>query len=134
MKTQNQQPKIITLYGNVGNDPEIKIIPGKDRTKMVYDAVLDQLAERHIAGKDQELRTFSIAINAKTPETGEELTRWIRCADWKGNSKNLRKGDRFALQGTLREHTYEKDGEQKTVKDFTVLDVRVQQPRHRGTC
>ncbi len=127
MKTQ--QPTI-TIYGNVGGDPELKTISGKDFTKNVYDAIIDEVVERQFTGKDKELRTFSIAVSKKD-ESGTEVTRWVRCTDWKGNSTLLRKGDRVALKGFFREHEYEKDGEKKTAKDFQVLEVSVQKRKIR---
>lgn len=130
MKTQQTQNPLITLYGNVGGDPEIKTIAGKEFTKEIYDAIIDDVVERQYTSKDKELRTFSVAVSKKD-DAGTEVTRWIRCSDWKGNSKLLRKGDRVALKGFFREHTYEKDGEQKTARDFNVLEVSVQKRKLR---
>ena len=130
MTTRNQQPTI-TIYGNVGKNPEIKTIRSQDRTVDVYDPIIDDTVERHFPGEEKELRTFSIAVNAKNPETNEEITRWVRCTDWKGLSKLLRQGDRVAVKGFFRETTYEKDGEQKTAKDFQVQAVSVQKRKVR---
>ena len=36
----------ITLYGNVGGDPETRTIPGKQVTKQFYDPIIDDMVER----------------------------------------------------------------------------------------
>ncbi len=36
----------ITLYGNVGGDPETRTIPGKQVTKQFYDPIIDDMIER----------------------------------------------------------------------------------------
>ena len=35
--------KIVTLFGNVGQDPEIRPIPGKAVSRWVYDEVIDDV-------------------------------------------------------------------------------------------
>ena len=66
----------ITLYGNVGNDPETRTIPGKQVTKQFYDPIIDDMVEREFTTPEREVRTFSIAVSKKDPE-GNDVTRWI---------------------------------------------------------
>ena len=71
----------ITLYGNVGGDPETRTIPGKQVTKQFYDPIIDDMIEREFTTPEREVRTFSIAVSKKDDE-GNDVTRWIRCDDW----------------------------------------------------
>ena len=53
----------ITLYGNVGADPETHTIPGKEMTKKVYDPVTDEVVEREYTTPDREVRALAIDVN-----------------------------------------------------------------------
>ena len=117
----------ITLYGNVGGDPETRTIPGKQVTKQFYDPIIDDMVEREFTTPEREVRTFSIAVSKKDTE-GNDVTRWIRCDDWNRLSRLVGKGDRVKVKGHFRERTYQKDGETKTVRDFVVEDRRRRQP------
>jgi single-stranded DNA-binding protein len=64
----------ITLYGNVGNDPETRTIPGKQVTKQFYDPIIDDMVEREFTTPEREVRTFSIAVSKKDP-AGNDVTR-----------------------------------------------------------
>lgn len=122
----------VILYGNLGGDPELKTIPGKEVTTNVYDAIIDDPVEKTFTTKDREVRNFSVAVSKKN-EAGEQVTRWIRCIDWSGCSKLLRKGDRVKLNGYFKEpRTYEtKAGETVTVKDFVVLKAHAEKMKVR---
>lgn len=63
----------ITLYGNVGADPETRTLPGRQFTKEVYDPIIDDLVKRDFASPEREVRTFSIAVSKKDAE-GNEIT------------------------------------------------------------
>ncbi len=76
------------------------------------------------------MRTFSITVSKKDAE-GKEVTRWIRCDDWKGLSRLVRKGDRVKVKGTFRERSYQKDGETKTVRDFVIQDLAFERQKIR---
>lgn len=121
----------ITLYGNVGGDPETRTIPGKQVTKEVYDPIIDDTVEREFTTSEREVRTFSIAVSKKDSE-GNDVTRWIRCDDWNNLSRLVRKGDRVKIKGHFRERTYQKDGETKTVHDFLVKDLKSRAPQDPG--
>jgi single-stranded DNA-binding protein len=123
------EQKVVTLFGNVGKDPEIRQIPGKEVERWVYDEVVDDVVLKLETLPERELRTFSIAINRRDPKTGEELeTRWKYCEDWKGHcARNLvRQGDRVQVRGYFRERSFETEsGERKTYQNFQVLELRV---------
>jgi single-stranded DNA-binding protein len=117
----------ITLFGNVGKDPEVRLIPGRDIVKKIYDPIVDDTVERTITLPERELRTFSLAVNYTDPETGEEKARWKYCEDWNGlcAANLVRQGDRLRLMGYFREHCYEKDGERKTFENFVIQHLQV---------
>ena len=58
----------ITLYGNVGGDPETRTIPGKQVTKQFYDPIIDDMVERDFTTPEREVRTFSITLSEKDLE------------------------------------------------------------------
>jgi single-stranded DNA-binding protein len=117
----------ITLFGNVGKDPEVRLIPGKDIARKIYDPIVDDVVEKTFPLPERELRTFSIAVNYTDPETGEEEVRWKYCEDWNGlcAANLVRQGDRLRLVGYFRERCYEKDGERRTFANFVVQDLQV---------
>jgi single-stranded DNA-binding protein len=120
----------ITLYGNVGADPETHTIPGKEMTKKVYDPVTDDIVEREYTTPEREVRTFSIAVNYK--QDGKVLTRWIRCDDWTGLSALVSTSDRVRLKGYFKVRSYEKDGEPKSVRIFVVKDLKIERSKVRS--
>jgi single-stranded DNA-binding protein len=120
----------ITLYGNVGADPKTRTIPGKEVTKEVYDAILDDVVEREFTSSDRELRTFSIAVS-KRDGNGEQVTRWIQCNDWSGLSKLVAKGDRVKVKGYFSHRRSEQDGETKTYRNFTVKELSIERLKIR---
>ena len=67
----------ITLYGNVGGDPETRTIPGKQVTKQFYDPIIDDMVEREFTTPEREVRTFSIAVSKKDDEGNDGVrTLW----------------------------------------------------------
>ena len=125
MKTQTN----ITLYGNLGGDPELKTISGKDYTKNVYDAIIDEVVERQFTGRTRSCARSRSPSPRRTRPAARSPAGFA--APTGRDSKLLRKGDRVALKGYFREHSYEKDGEPKTARDFQVLEVSVQKRKVR---
>ncbi len=126
-ETTKKAPEV-TIYGNVGADPETRSIPAKTVAKPVYDPVTDQVVTREFEKPSRTLRTFSLAVNAKGA-AGEPITRWIRCEDWRNVSAAVRKGDRLRLRGYFVTRTYEKDGEPKDVRAFVVKALHVERSK-----
>jgi hypothetical protein len=55
---------VVTLYGNVGRNPESRTIDGREITRNVYDPVIDDFVERTFTMPSRDLRTFTLAISA----------------------------------------------------------------------
>jgi single-stranded DNA-binding protein len=126
----SQRTPHVTLFGNLGADPETRTLPGRAITREVYDAIIDETVIREFTTKDRELRTASLAINAKN-ERGEVFTRWIRLVDFNEHLTTYRKGDRIKVRGYFKERQYTKDGETKTIKEFVVTAAELQAMRIR---
>jgi single-stranded DNA-binding protein len=117
----------ITLYGNLGGNPEIREIPEKEGSRRVYDPVLDEVVEKPFIRRAREFRTFSLAVSTKEMEE----PRWIRCVDWANESRLFRKGDRVKLIGHFEVRTYEKDGQLKRVRQFVVRTADLERAKIR---
>jgi single-stranded DNA-binding protein len=117
--------EIITLYGNLGGDPEVHEIPEQTGTRPVYDPIIDEVVEKPFTRKAREFRTFSLAV--KTKEMDEP--RWHRCIDWNNESRLLRKGDRVKLLGYFEVRTYEKDGETKRHRQLVVKSINLERAK-----
>ena len=121
----SQRTPHVTLYGNLGADPETRTLTGRTITRDVYDAIIDETLTREYTTQDRELRTASLAVNAKD-EHGEDLTRWIRLVDFNEHLTTYRKGDRIKVRGYFKERQYSKDGETKTIREFVVTAAELQ--------
>jgi single-stranded DNA-binding protein len=120
---------ILTLFGNLGGDPELREVPEQEITRPVYDPVTDQVIEKTFTRKAGEFRTFSLAVS--TPEMEEP--RWIYCVDWANESRLFRKGDRVRLTGSFQVRTYEKDGETRRIRQFVVKTAAIERAKiHQG--
>ena len=116
---------IVTLFGNLGGNPDIRILPAQDTSLHVYDPVVDQVVEKTFFREAREFRTFSVAVSIKEMEE----PRWIRCVDWKNDSRLFQKGDRVRLTGFFQVRTYEKDGETKRFRQFVVRTATLERAR-----
>jgi single-stranded DNA-binding protein len=117
--TQKNQQATLSLYGNLGGDPEPHSVPAKSGTRSFYDPIIDDVVEREYQLPERNFLTFSLA----TGGYGDKPLRWHYCVDWEGLAFRLRKGDRVKLTGYFEKRTYEKDGEQKTVRQFVVVNL-----------
>ena len=116
---------IVTLFGNLGGNPDVRTIPAQDITRHVYNAVLDQVVEKTFSQEAREFRTFSVAVSTKEMEE----PRWIHCVDWKNASRLFQKGDRVRLTGFFQVRTYEKDDETKRVRQFVIQTATLERAR-----
>jgi single-stranded DNA-binding protein len=123
----------ITLFGNVGADPETRTIPGKQVMNQFCDPIIDKKVERVFTTPVREVRIFSITVSTKDTE-GNKVTRWIRCDDWNCFSCLVGKGDRVKGKGHFRGRTYRQDGETKAVRNVVVEDLKIERHkiRHRA--
>ena len=96
----------VNVTGNVGNDPEMK----------------------------GDILTFSIANNPvyKDPETGERTTKtiWHNIVVWEKSKewlyKNLKKGDKVYIRGTLNQRSYtDLEGNEKVATEIKSNSVQI---------
>ena len=95
----------MTIVGNLVATPELTEIPGGD----------------HVAN-------FRVAVNHRKKGPGGEWiddgASFMECRAWRGLAVNLaesmRKGDRIILTGTLRQRTWEAEGEKRSAWSLTV--------------
>lgn len=87
----------VTLLGNLGADPELKVTAGGQ-------AIL-------------KLRLATTSSYLDKSNTRQEKTEWHSITMWgkrgEGLAKILKKGDRLYVEGELRTSSYEKDGEKR---------------------
>ena len=91
----------------------------------------ERTVERDFHKPGRELRTFSLAVNAKDREGNPLPTRWIRCVDWNGLTATYRKGDRVAVTGFFKVRKYAKDGESKEIRELVVTETRLEKMKIR---
>ena len=120
-----QNVTILTLFGNLGGNPDVRVIPAQEVTRPVYDPVTDQVVEKTFAQDEREFRTFSIAVSTREMEE----PRWIRCVDWTNESRLFQKGDRVRLTGFFQVRTYEKNGETRRVRQFVVKTATLERAK-----
>lgn len=101
---------IITVVGNLTNDPELRFTPGGDA-----------VANFTIASTP---RTF----DKKTNDWKDGETLFLRCSVWREAAENvaesLTKGTRVVCQGRLKSRSYEtKEGEKRTVMELEVDEI-----------
>jgi single-stranded DNA-binding protein len=125
--TPKTQQDTFSLYGNLGGDPEPHTIPAKTGTRRYYDPIIDEMLEREFDLPERNFLTFSLA----TGGYGDKPIRWHYCVDWEGEAFRLRKGDRVKLTGYFQNRSYQKDGEEKTVRQFVVVGIEVLKLRAR---
>lgn len=98
----------VQLIGNVGNDPEIKILDG-----------------------GRKLANFTLATNERYKnDKGEKVeeTQWHRLTAWGKTAELIEsyvtKGKEIAIEGKLTHRSYEdKNGEKRYVTDVVVNEV-----------
>src|SRR5689334_15629120 len=100
---------IITVIGNLTADPELRFTPAGAA-----------VANFTIASTP---RTFD--RNSNEWKDGEAL--FLRCSIWKDAAENvaesLTRGMRVIAQGRLKQRSYEKDGEKRTVVELEVDNI-----------
>ena len=120
-----QNVTTLTLFGNLGGNPDVRVIPEKETSLAVYDPVTDQVVQKTFTRQAREFRTFSVAVSTREMEE----PRWIRCVDWKNESRLFQKGDRVRLSGYFQVRTYEKDGETRRVRQFVVQTASLERAK-----
>ena len=99
----------VILIGNVGKDPETRII-----------------------GEDIKVSTFSLATSTggyekKDGTKAEIKVQWHNIVCWRSLAdlceKFVRKGDRLTILGTIGYREYEKDGQKRYATDIIAYDL-----------
>jgi len=130
--TKTNNPSV-TIYGNVGNDPETITFEARTEIVTVYDPTIDDLVEKPISIPAGSAMRFSIAVNYKDGD--EQKTRWVSVFDPESlASKNLvRKGDRVKVTGYFRtrQGTDKQTGEPKEYRNLILQDLRVEKRKTR---
>ena len=123
-----QRTPQITLFGNLGADPETRTLNGRTVTQDVYDIATDQVVTREHTTDARQIRTVSLAVNGKDND-GKEIVRWHRLVDLADYLTNCRKGDRLKVTGYFRNRNYLKDGEEKTIRELVLTAAAEIQPK-----
>ncbi|PWJ04063.1 single-stranded DNA-binding protein [Streptomyces sp. NWU49] len=101
---------IITVVGNLTDDPELRLTPSGD-------------AVAHFA-----VASTPRAFDRETGKWRDAETLFLRCSAWEQMARHaaesLTRGTRVIVQGRLRQRTYEtKEGERRTVVECEVDEV-----------
>ena len=121
----------ITLFGNLGADPETHTLNGRTVSQEVYDIVTDQVVVREHTTDERQIRTVSLAVNGKDGD-GEEIVRWHRLVDFADYLTGCQKGDRLKVTGYFRDRTYTKNGEQKSIRELVLTAAEIQPKKDKA--
>jgi single-stranded DNA-binding protein len=124
----SQRTHRITLFGNLGTDPETRTLESRTFTREEYDIVLDTVVSREHTTPERQIRTVSFAVNGRGPKD-EEIVRWLRLLDFEEHLATFHKGDRLKITGDYRERSYQKDGEEKIAREIIVTEAILQPKR-----
>jgi single-stranded DNA-binding protein len=125
--TSQRTPRI-TLYGNLGADPETRNLKGRTVTKEFYDFAKDEAVTQEHTTDERQIRTASLAVNGRD-EHNEEITRWHRLVDFQEHLADCLKGDRLKVTGYFRDRPYMKDGVEKSIRELIVASAEIQPKR-----
>ncbi|MET9262361.1 single-stranded DNA-binding protein [Amycolatopsis sp. NPDC004079] len=99
----------ITVVGNLTAEPELRFTPSGSAVANFTIASTPRTLDRQ----------------SGTWKDGEPL--FLRCAVWNQQAENLAeslvRGSRVVARGTLRQRSYEKDGDKRTVVEMTVNEI-----------
>jgi single-stranded DNA-binding protein len=124
----SQRTPHITLYGNLGADPETRTLKGRTVTKEFYDFAKDEVVTQEHTTAEREIRTVGLAVNGRD-ENDELITRWHRLVDFEEHLAACHKGDRLKVTGFFRDRSYMKDGEQKSIRELILASAEIQPKR-----
>jgi single-stranded DNA-binding protein len=121
----------ITLFGNLGADPETHTLNGRTVSQEVYDIVTDQVVVREHTTAERQIRTVSLAVNGKDGN-GDEILRWHRLVDFANYLTDCRKGDRLKVTGYFRDRTYFKNGEERSIRELVLTAAEIQPKKDKA--
>ena len=126
----SQRTPQVTIFGNLGSDPQTRTFKGRTVTREFYDPIIDDVVTREFDNHDREFLTASLAVN--TTVDGEKLTRWKNLVDFNNLLTAYRKGDRLKVRGYFRDRQYTNSkGETKTFQQFIVTAANLERLRIR---
>jgi single-stranded DNA-binding protein len=117
----------ITLYGNLGTDPETHTLPEKSGVSRQYDPIIDEVVEKPYTFPGREVLRFTLAVNYKD-EKEVQQTRWFHCEDREGLARTVRKGDRVKVTGDLQVRRA-KDG--RIFRNLTITSLEIEKMKVR---
>lgn len=93
---------IVTLIGNLGQDPEMKYFEsGSKVTK------------------------FSLALNSYNKKEEKEVTDWVNCEAWNKTAELIgeycKKGNKLAVEGCLKTQSWEDENGNKRNRTFVLV-------------
>jgi single-stranded DNA-binding protein len=131
-KTKTNIPTV-TIYGNVGGDPEEVSFGARTKTFRRYDPIIDDVVAREVELPAGSALRFSVARNYK--EDGEDRTRWISVIDFQklAQTQLVREGDLVKITGYFRDREgYDKKtGQTKTFRNFVLTGLHVEKRKVR---
>jgi single-strand DNA-binding protein len=100
---------VITVIGNLTADPELRY------------------TQAGVAVANFTVASTSRAFNRETNQFEDGDTLFLRCSVWREAAEHLAnslgKGTRVIAQGRLKQRSYEKDGENRTILELEVDEV-----------
>jgi single-stranded DNA-binding protein len=124
MSNQNTTTQVVTLTGNLGGTPEVKILSGQTVSRTQFDPALDEVITEKTTKPDREIRVASLAINYKDADD-QKQTRWIRLVDFQGYLAPYGKGDCLSVGGYFKTRNYlDEHGDEKEIREFVTLSCR----------
>jgi len=123
----------VTIYGNVGNDPEPLHFEARTDVANFYDPIVDDMVEKSITIPASSAMRFSVAVNYKDGE--EERTRWINVFDPEelAGQRLVRKGDRVKITGYFRtrQGIDKQTGEPREYRNLVLQALHVEKRKTR---
>lgn len=122
--SESRTPQV-SIFGNLGSDPELKTIPAKTVTREIFNPAIDDVEVRELVRPERSFLVFSIGVNGKDDDGGP-VTSWVRCVDWHRKAEGYRVGDRVRVTGFFKHRSYVKEGETRTVRELVVVETRLE--------
>jgi len=125
--TSQRTPRI-TLYGNLGADPETHTLKPRTFTHERYDIATDSVVVEERTTDERQIRTASLAVSGEDTD-GKEITRWHRLVDHAEYLTGCGRGDRLKVTGYFRDRSYLKDGKEKSIRELVLTAVHIEKKK-----
>jgi len=106
----------VLLFGNLGADPELRVTPSGQSVLNLRMATTESYLDRN--------------------NTRQERTEWHSVAIWGKRAdalaKFLAKGDKVFIEGSIRTHSYEKNGEKRYRTEIVAQNIILGGGRGKG--